>query len=514
MSNSQVNELVFAACVDTKPAPIVVPPAPLPVAPKAPARKFPIGALMPFEIYSPADIGNSERFFDLKGDGFKYVPEASAWRSYRDGLWISSKGAARRAMLDTIKQMGKEVIQAKNAAGTLDENAARAFAAREKFYEQSCTDHALNAALNVAACTIELEEPAANFDMSPMLFNAPNGTFNVETGVLQPHNGADLFTKMGKVAVGPEDAQCPKFLGFMDWMTGGRPELREFMLTALGYSLTASVRERKAFMLKGAGNNGKGVLTKLMAECAGLGEFMSVLPFSVMQAKPFDNAIPVELATSAGKRIIFINEADKGQWFNEPVFKEWVSGDPQMARFMRQDPFTFFPVAKFWFCTNHPILIRSNDDAMWERLLVIPCDARVTGNSVNTNLLAELLEEKEAIMRLLLTYAAKWAREGLKVPQCVVECTAKYRADMDEFAGFISESLERGEGYKMSTLAAFELYCEWATKSRIKASMKKSTFKAMMLERGFVEKHTNSGDVWLGVRAKQAKPAPDLNFKA
>ena len=58
------------------------------------------------------------------------------------------------------------------------------------------------------AATIE------QWDADPWLLNTPNGVIDLKTGTLGPHQPSDYMTKIA--AVGPGDADCPRFLAFMD----------------------------------------------------------------------------------------------------------------------------------------------------------------------------------------------------------------------------------------------------------------------------------------------------------
>lgn len=102
-------------------------------------------------------------------------------------------------------------------------------------------------------------------DKATFLFNCQNGTIDLRTGKLRPHDQADLITKLSPTAYSP-DATCPAFVKFLDSIFKGNVRIIQFVLRLLGYCLTGSVRERIFPIFHGDGSNGKStLLTAFMA---------------------------------------------------------------------------------------------------------------------------------------------------------------------------------------------------------------------------------------------------------
>src|SRR5262249_9764944 len=73
-------------------------------------------------------------------------------------------------------------------------------------------------------------------DAVPWLLNCLNGTLNLHTGVLHPHRGEDLLTKIIPVTYDP-DARCERWEAFLLEIMAGSEELVDFLWKAIGYSL-------------------------------------------------------------------------------------------------------------------------------------------------------------------------------------------------------------------------------------------------------------------------------------
>ena len=92
-------------------------------------------------------------------------------------------------------------------------------------------------------------------DAHPMLLNVLNGTIDLTTGAIGPHNRSNLITKLAPVDYDP-DAKCPTWDAFLDRVMGGDAEIIAFLQRAIGYALTGDIREHVLLFFFGAGANG------------------------------------------------------------------------------------------------------------------------------------------------------------------------------------------------------------------------------------------------------------------
>jgi len=69
-----------------------------------------------------------------------------------------------------------------------------------------------------------------------------NGTVNLRAGSLSPHRQEDQITKLAPVDFIP-DAQCPRWLAFLERIMDGNKDLIDHLQRVVGYSLTGDVHE-------------------------------------------------------------------------------------------------------------------------------------------------------------------------------------------------------------------------------------------------------------------------------
>lgn len=92
------------------------------------------------------------------------------------------------------------------------------------------------------------------FDVDPMILATGTNWVNLETGLSHPPNPDFLISKATAVNLN-NDAECPRFLRFLDQVFDGDVELIAFVQRAIGYSLTGSTDEQCMFIMIGDGAN-------------------------------------------------------------------------------------------------------------------------------------------------------------------------------------------------------------------------------------------------------------------
>jgi putative DNA primase/helicase len=204
------------------------------------------------------------------------------------------------------------------------------------------------------------------WDADPWQLNTPDRVVDLQTGRARPHIPEDYFTKI--TAVGPR-GDCPRFLAFLDRITGGDSELVAYIRRVLGYGLTGLTREHALFFGYGTGANGKSVLLSTVAGI--LGEYHKTAPIETFTASNADRH-PTDLAGLRGARLVSASETEEGRRWAESRIKQLTGGDTVAARFMRQDFFEYRPAFKLIIAGNHKPSLRSVDEAIRRRFHLIP----------------------------------------------------------------------------------------------------------------------------------------------
>lgn len=211
------------------------------------------------------------RFAVLRADDLRFVDVWGKWLIWDGHRWAIDE--TRRAF-----DFAREVCRASSAE--CNSNAAKQLASAKTV----AAVHRLSQADRKLATTIE------QWDADPMLLNTPGGVVDLRTGECRANKPTDYITKMTAVAPG---SACPRFLSFLDEVTGGDSSLKDFLQRMLGYCLTGSTREHALFFLYGTGANGKSVFVNTVTGI--LGDYHRTAPIETFTASNVDRH-PTELA--------------------------------------------------------------------------------------------------------------------------------------------------------------------------------------------------------------------------
>lgn len=380
------------------------------------------------------DIANAEHFIDSHGQRLRYAHNGGGWHSWNEGRWQRDLTAEVYALAqDEIADWWKDV----GCAGSPEE---RAILSRHLL--ATGRRQRIEAMLALAASDRRVALPPDAFDRDPFLLTVANGTVDLRTGVLRPHNPSDLISKRSPV---PYDraAACPRFTEFMKTIFDGDQELIDFVQRALGYSLSGSVQEQCLFFCWGTGCNGKTTLISIVQTIAG--DYAKVaMPTLLMQQRHEPH--PTEIADLLGARFVYSVETERDRPIAEVKIKWLTGGDRLKARFMRRDFFEFDPTHKFWLSGNHKPIVRGTDPAVWRRLQLVPftvnLSQRLKGTLVR-DFAATLVDEYPGILRWIIDGAVTWHAHGLQPPAAVESATNAYREEMDAVALWVDEVCER-----------------------------------------------------------------------
>jgi putative DNA primase/helicase len=116
------------------------------------------------------------------------------------------------------------------------------------------------------------------------------------------------------------------------------------------------------------------------------------------------------------------SETEEGRAWAEARIKALTGGDPIIARFMRQDFFTYQPQFKLTIIGNHKPILRNVDDAARRRINMIPFLYKPPAK--DKELEAKLLKEAPGILRWMIEGCLDWQKNGLTQPGVVVQATA------------------------------------------------------------------------------------------
>lgn len=303
---------------------------------------------------------------------------------------------------------------------------------------------------------------AKHLNVAPNLFSCANGTIDLTTGDLKPHDPKDFITACSPISYDPA-AEAPRFKRFLNEIYNGSEEVADFAKRWFGYCLTGSTNEHKLVFHVGRGGNGKSTLMDLLKHVLGEG-YYSTAPQKILTLEE-QGATP-ELANLLGKRMVTIAETDESLELREGLVKQITGGDPISARNLFKDPFEFMPTHKLQVFTNFTPMVKSQDFAMWRRILLLNYpisygdaiqvasgDATALGDP---HLDDALKAEAPGVLRWLVEGARDWYQGRLRPPPSVLEATHKYRLDQDIIGQFAKERIEVDGSARTALAGAIE----------------------------------------------------------
>lgn len=342
------------------------------------------------------------------------------WHFWDGTRWAEDDcGAAKRAVLDVLRDglteslgdsdLRKDVARCETAAGiagVLD----------------------VAAALEPFACTV------SRLDADPYLLNCANGTVDLRTLTIRPHDPIDRITKVTRAAYRPDVEPSPTWGRFMETILPD-PDVRGFLQRLIGLSLLGKVVEHVLAIETGTGANGKG--TSYKAVLWALGDYADTVDPDLFMAR--EGAHPTGEMDLRGLRLVVVSESDEGRRLAEATMKRLTGGDLIKARRMRQDFVTFEPSHTPILVTNHLPRVSGDDPAVWRRIRVVPFDVVIADKQQDNGLDDKLRLVADDVLAWAIAGYRDYSERGLAEPEAVLAATRNYQLDSDIVARFVAE---------------------------------------------------------------------------
>lgn len=306
-------------------------------------------------------------------------------------------------------------------------------------------------------------------ERAPWLLNCANGTVDLQTGTIRPHDPRDLLTYCLDVPYVP-GAQCPGFWSVLCRMVDNDPEVAEYVLRVLGYSLIGANPKQLCWFIDGPTNSGKSLVMHVVRSV--LGDLAHESQTALITLVRHGRNARVENSIR-GRRLVSITETssfmtiDEGQLkriTGEPV----ISVDQHYSRTEIRTPVTWSIVI----ITNKMPSLVNFDDAMRRRVVVIPGGQTIPDHEVIEGLGDRLVAaEATGILAMLVRACAEVQRSGLEPPLAVRLKTAEYVSSQDTVASFTAECCVLmpyplgGATYSVSNQEAWRAYQNWSSGS-------------------------------------------------
>ncbi|MFN8486430.1 MAG: phage/plasmid primase, P4 family [Caldilineaceae bacterium] len=414
--------------------------------------------LNPTELFllktSPTDYGNALCVQKLAGGRFA-INEALGLMVYDGKRWTTQKAEAL---------LSEEIVK------TLKR---RAYLAIEFEKGELLKKSALNNS-NISACKTRFKElpdlyvPVDCFDAHPNLLNCTNGTVDLHTGAVYPHDPKNYITHLIDYEYKPDKSQTA-WLAFLSTVIGGYQDftIANYVKMLAGYSATGETREEIIIYLYGKqGRNGKGVFVDVIQ--ALLGSYATGCEFNTLTRRRDGGDQGFDIAGLRGSRWVVTSESGKEDKLNEAAVKHLTGRDTLQVAKKNKDPFSFKPTFKIWALSNHEPRGDVDDDAFWNRLKIITFPYSFAGREDKT--LRDRLMSKdvlEGVLAWIVEGAVAWyatGGKGLQTPDQIKQKIQDTRDAQDSVRSWIKADCVTGEaaGFYATEILhkAYEQWCD------------------------------------------------------
>lgn len=281
----------------------------------------------------------------------------------------------------------------------------------------------------------------AQFDRDPYALNVANGTVDLHTGVLRPHDPADRLRGISPTSYQPQ-AGAPRWHQFLAEVFPNDSDTISYLQLVLGASLIGRPMLHVLPVLVGTGRNGKGTLVRALTTALGR-DYMGACDRSLLISSKFESH-PTKLMALKGKRLVTASETEAGEKLAAASLKQLTGGDELSARGMREDQQTFMPSHNMILMTNNLPEVDSQDKALWSRLKLIRFTQSFE-DAPDRRLDEKLAAEAEGILLWLVEGCRRFLQQDgeLEDPVSVIGATGDWRMEGDTLSQFMSARVIR-----------------------------------------------------------------------
>ena len=449
--------------------------------------------------YGPkADNSNAITLFDFATQfvtaslgGIKYDTSQKVWFAYANGLWMSNEAYSDGVAHSFIRKLSKPPTSSSIAL---------------RLTNNSGIKELLRLASVDTRCHIRSEE----FDANPNIIgvnyqNAATGlkmvgVIDLQNGTVRDATPQDRITKVLGASY-DSNATCPRFIRFIDEITDGDIELAGTFQMILGYTLSGLTKAQLMFVLIGEGENGKGVLMRLINRI--FGPYCREITNSLIRQHTTNpNAASPAVAALVGARIIICSEFPKDTSMDETFVKSLTGSDPITCRGNYANQMTFIPQGKLFLHTNCFPRINFKDESLWRRIYPIYFTRQFSKDNRDDHLEDNLLGELSGILNWLIQGAVRYYAEGkILYAESSSRYLEKVKGETDTIASWVKDCCVVGKTNCMPSSSAYLSYKEHARNNNARP-VGTSEFKKILEAKGYRGKRTNKANIFEGFRLK------------
>lgn len=296
-----------------------------------------------------------------------------------------------------------------------------------------------------------LHVDAAEFDTDPDVITVENGTIDLKTGALMPHDKDRYLTRYVPTPYIPgahhDDVDI--------MLSAVAPEVAAYLQVRLGQGITGHVPDDDVMMLlHGDGKNGKSAVVDALTGALGGQHGSGALTFIDDSVLTGDRDAKEERMALRGARLVVAEELPEGRRLNVVQLKKAVGTSVMKSRHLYHREVQWMTSHSLMITTNYRPVVNETDHGTWRRLALIPFPYTFVATPTNDTHRAAVPGIKErlkygtaqhvAVLAWLIAGAQFWYAAGQKMPEhpeAVVEATREWRAESDVVLRYWNERL-------------------------------------------------------------------------
>lgn len=235
------------------------------------------------------------------------------------------------------------------------------------------------------------------FPVNSRIIVFANGTLEVDTGHFRENSPDDLATSALSINYDPDQKKMPWTKIFLDTIADGDNDLYELMLEVIGYILSNDVKAKSFFYLEGVGDAGKSRFCDLIASffpTSGANKVARIALQDLGGKFALGNLVNTKLNISEDLPDSPLSPTTVSR------IKMISDANPLEAEAKYVQPFSFRPLCKLLFASNHPLRLKEYDAAFVNRVVYIPFLHPIPKDKQDKYILEKMQRELPALFNL------------------------------------------------------------------------------------------------------------------
>lgn len=221
-----------------------------------------------------------------------------------------------------------------------------------------------------------------------------NGTLEVKSGFFRQNSPADLVNSALGISYDPDCKKMPYTKRFLKTIADGDDDLYERLLQVIGYILSNDIRAKSFFYLEGVGDAGKSRFCDLIASFFPVNGSNKVARIALQDLGgkfALSNLVNAKLNISEDLPDALLSPQTVSR------IKMISDGDRLEAEAKYTQAFTFRPLCKLLFASNHPLRLKEYDAAFVNRVVYIPFTHPIPKEEQDPYILEKMRKELPAL---------------------------------------------------------------------------------------------------------------------